>query len=884
MDKDQKSRHEQHLAISVASESGIDDNAEKDTSPDANPHPERMPEHLVALPDPAWGLWQWVGLRGAGFPVAQVLRLASQECAESTDRFLKRKAQTERLYQETLQVLSREPKEVGWQLAKVARRVKGGKTPASFPSEVSAETSTSFRAFQLARATQEQAWSELQILYDQAIEHLGQVLVETARDKRFREAVLWQDREAVHTGIDLFLRQSMETGHASKKQRQHSQLIAKYLQRYTAKNDTIGFFGPVGWARWRQSGPPLEARPRATLLATRITYLETWCLDALGEVFARDSRLLPWAVPRPMPFLFLDGTALHIPFVARPVTLSPAQAAVFAACDGERTAKEIAQALLRTPSPGLTSEADVFATLENLRATRRIFWTFEVSAEEWYPERVLRQQIERVEHLSARQTALEALNLLERAHAAVADAAGDADRLDRALEHLEETFTALTGKAANRAEGKTYAGRTLVYEDCRRDIEVNLGPALLEELGRPLALLLTSARWLTYRAAQLYQTAFKEAYQELARKANSPQVPFATFWSWIQPVLPTDPAQNPIRKLEAELQARWASILALPEGQRRVHYASKHVQSLVEELFAAPHPGWPSACYHSPDIMVAATGQEALQSGDYQLVLGELHVSLNTLDGIIFVPQHPDPPALFRAAGADLPYPRIVPAFSKLFLPAKRTHSALVLPTDFRFIYGVDACGIPSAQALRPGALTVEEIAGRLIARTQDGRQQFDLLELLDGLLSLQVGDSFKLFPSKAHLPRVSIDRLVICRESWHLAPEELTFAFSKNALERYVGARQWAKSYRIPRFLFARTPVERKPYYIDLDSPLFVEMLAKIIRQTQAAAIENGLIAFTEMLPSPEQAWLPDADGYRYTSELRIVAVDQRKYSVPRL
>ena len=884
MDKDQKSRNEQHSHISVASEPGIGDNSGEDTPADANPHPERMPEHLVALPDPAWGLWQWVGLRGAGFPVAQVLQIASQACAESTDRFLERKAQTEHLYQEVLEALSREPKEVGWQLAKVARRLKEGKTSESLPPEASAETSASFRAFQLAHSTREQAWSDLQTLYDQATAHLGQVLVETARDKRFREAVLWQDREAVRTGIDLFLRQATETGHASKKQRQHGQLIAKYLQRYAAKNDTIGFFGPVGWARWQRSGPPLEARPGATLLATRTTYLESWCLDALGEVFARDPMLLPWAVPRPMPFLFLDGTALHIPFVARPVSLSPAQAAVFAACDGERTAREIAQALLSMPSSGLTSESDVFAVLEHLRATRRIFWTFEVSAEEWYPEHALRQQIERVGNLSARQTALEALNRLEEASAAVAGAAGDADCLDRALEHLEETFTDLTGKAANRAEGKTYAGRTLVYEDCRRDIEVNLGPALLEELGRPLALLLTSARWLTYRAAKLYQAAFQEAYEELARKANSPKVPFAAFWSWIQPVLPMDPAQSPIRKLEAELQERWASILAVPEGQRSVHYASEHLRSLVEEVFAAPHPGWPSACYHSPDIMVAATSQKAVQSGDYQLVLGELHVGLNTLDGIIFVPQHPDPTALLRAADADLPGPRVTPAFSKLTLPAKRTHSALLLPTDLRFIYGVDTCGIPSAQALRPGSLIVEEIAGRLIARTRDGRQQFDLLEVLDGLLPSQVGDSFKPFPSKTHLPRLTIDRLVICRESWHFAPAELTFAFSKDALERYVGARQWAKSYGIPRFLFARTPVERKPYYIDLDSPLFVEMLAKIIRQTQAAAIENGLIALTEMLPSPEQAWLPDADGHRYTSELRIVAVDQRKYPASRL
>jgi hypothetical protein len=31
------------------------------------------------------------------------------------------------------------------------------------------------------------------------------------------------------------------------------------------------------------------------------------------------------------------------------------------------------------------------------------------------------------------------------------------------------------------------------------------------------------------------------------------------------------------------------------------------------------------------------------------------------------------------------------------------------------------------------------------------------------------------------------------------------------------------------------------------------------------------------EMLPAPDQAWLTDAQGQRYTAELRMVAVDQR-------
>ncbi|MBO4210621.1 hypothetical protein, partial [Micromonospora echinofusca] len=38
-----------------------------------------------------------------------------------------------------------------------------------------------------------------------------------------------------------------------------------------------------------------------------------------------------------------------------------------------------------------------------------------------------------------------------------------------------------------------------------------------------------------------------------------------------------------------------------------------------------------------------------------------------------------------------------------------------------------------------------------------------------------------------------------------------------------------------------------------------------------------SGRLTVTEMLPTPEQAWLTDDEGNRYTSELRFVAVDQR-------
>lgn len=37
----------------------------------------------------------------------------------------------------------------------------------------------------------------------------------------------------------------------------------------------------------------------------------------------------------------------------------------------------------------------------------------------------------------------------------------------------------------------------------------------------------------------------------------------------------------------------------------------------------------------------------------------------------------------------------------------------------------------------------------------------------------------------------------------------------------------------------------------------------------------EDQVISITEMLPTHDRVWLPDAEGNRYAGELRILAVD---------
>ena len=88
----------------------------------------------------------------------------------------------------------------------------------------------------------------------------------------------------------------------------------------------------------------------------------------------------------------------------------------------------------------------------------------------------------------------------------------------------------------------------------------------------------------------------------------------------------------------------------------------------------------------------------------------------------------------------------------------------------------------------------------------------------------------------------------------------------------RFVGARRWMHAAGLPRFVFARVPGELKPLFVDLDSLTYVNVLAGRVRRAAGAAEP---VVFSEMLPGPDELWLPDAGDGRYSAELRLVAVD---------
>ncbi|HEV8164217.1 MAG TPA: lantibiotic dehydratase, partial [Actinomycetota bacterium] len=197
--------------------------------------------------------------------------------------------------------------------------------------------------------------------YAAASGRLSAAIRQVASDTRFREAVTWQNRRLLTECLD----KATAGEPRNVRGRNHELTIASYLQRYCLKNDTIGFFGPVGWARWNDGGDAITVAAGERLLARRTVYFETWTIDAVARVLGEDPQLRPWFVPRLVAAHHLDSHVVH---TARgvPVTLSEPEAELLSLCDGVRTVREIAADLVWSEFPELGDEDGCFTVLSGL--------------------------------------------------------------------------------------------------------------------------------------------------------------------------------------------------------------------------------------------------------------------------------------------------------------------------------------------------------------------------------------------------------------------------------------------------------------------------------------------------------------------------------------
>jgi hypothetical protein len=577
-------------------------------------------------------------------------------------------------------------------------------------------------------------------------------LRDVAADPAFREAVTWQNRDVLANTVDGLLKAVGQTSN----QRRREEIVARYWQRYCAKNDTIGFFGPLAWGEFRDAGPALAQRSRA-LIRERTVHLETWCLERFLQTVTDD----PW------------------------LPLGP------------------------------------------------------------WPEKDARARIASIADAAARERAAAGLARLETARDRIAAAARD--ELGEALDEFDRVFEDLVGETPERTPELAGGGRTPVYMDAMRDLDVEAGPGLVAELAGSLPPLLESARWLCGRSFDLGCGLMMDAIGSGGRR------PLAPLYGKVLAALRELPRL--LASEHDELRRRWAELLDDPDRTT--------LGDRARARFSDFGPAWPSSVFHSPDIQIAAADVDAVERGDYLVVVGDYHPGTSPLGQGLFSYRHPDRQRFLETWGSDVGTPTIYPVPPRVpQVPlTARLMPASNLPGDI-----VVLPPMPEARTHRGSR--VVSVADLLVDGTGitdcEGSFRAPLQALFWVPMLVATVFSYEPFPATEHMERITVGRTVLRRESWRISIGDCP--------TNPTAVAGWARDYGMPRRVFLRMPDEPKPTYLDVESSALARSFCRQVRRR--ADRPEQLVAVSEMLPRADDCWL-ELDGERYTSELRMTAVD---------
>jgi len=833
--------------------------------PQSSSSPSR--DHLLAL-DLGWSFWRTGCLRGAGFPVNPLNQLRLEHAIEVLQAVQRREAALEAARRDAVTYCRHKTAALKGDERRTWRRWRrglGNLRPVVPPTTNDADFDALCAQVRTAQAALDDRSSEYDRAFTAESAGIERKVVQLFREPRYREALAWQNRPLLKRIAAL---EKPASTIRKSRRRDLTLTLLHYWYRYRTKNESIGFFGPVSWAEIATSDEGLRVRPGHHLVAYRDIQFEYWALRTVCDTFNHVAALKPWLRPKRSAKTRLAGDVL-VTMRRERVNLNGTVGAILKACDGNRSAHAIAAEMIAL---GFTdSDAQTFAILAQCERAGYIDWCVALPVSR-QAETTLHAVVDGIGDESLRADISAQWQSIESGIAAIRnlpwhDSGRDPTALSDAMAVLDETFTQLTGASSSRNAGKTYGGRALAYEDCRRDVEVRVGSDLIKSVAEPLALLGSSARWYSWAIAEEFE---REVTTEVrahlaARSGNS--APLAPF---LDPM--TRLAARVIARQTRALQEKWQSILSLDLTERAVTRSPERLRERIVHDFAAPHPGWPCARFHTPDLMLYRD-----DIGGYQWVLGEFHAAMNTSVHRSMLSVHPDPASMREQYTQDKLREEYLFTPGLNFDGGYRVAGGVVDgDNDIGIVFGPAPADRAESLSVPIANLRIVDTNGRLkIGNVDDGSLR-PIASTFRAVFRLFAMNGFKPVADAEHVPRINLGELVLRRESWRVPAATVPFLDRDRAATRFLKARQWQEAMRFPREIFIRAPLEKKPIHVDFDSALSLDIARRMLRHERDAGND---IVVAEMLPCADDTWLFDAGGNRYTSEFRIPLVDPIPY-----
>ncbi|TYK51434.1 lantibiotic dehydratase [Actinomadura decatromicini] len=658
-------------------------------------------------------------------------------------------------------------------------------------------------------------------LYKEADEHATEQLRPVLRRPLVGEAVFLSN-PAVYRNMLLPLLAA--AGPLNARRRRARRQLYTYLQRFCGKSETVSFFGPIAYGETRAGdGAVLRTdRPRV-----RRVFLAAWAARELARALARDARLLPdlrFHLTRPKG----DGRA---------AATEPADAPAVLAAIGRdgHTLRAICR------ETGLPARKAAH-TLRELVAAGVLDVALGAGPYDLDPLSAFRRQLGDLPASPARDMWLQRLHELERLRAAL-ETESFPDKVE-ILQELEDLFETCTGVPARRGAGRTYADRAIVYEECSSHFSLEVGEDLLRDwerrLGPILEVCTVHGHAAQRQAAHQVATAIRAEDPPAGRPAAIHEMTLAAY------------AHRTTELFQPQGSAFQTDHAPRYRGAEDLHDLLREAATLDGDRYALI------------DLCPRATDVADLRSAG--LVVARIHHHLQ-IPGWLDV-MHPDPAGFAAEAAAWLAErgDRLVG-----FDFGRRNKGYYRFPGREVALRAPSWTDADRDDLLRAEDLTVRVEHDRVRLTGPDDRELLAYLPLSDfakyppyaALSHPQVQHPVFASGSHGRDEEVRVADVVVQRARWHVEASESAGA---TAEARFLTLRRLARRTGC-RFVFVRSLRERKPYLIDLESPLAADLLWHV-------APAGGTLTAEAMVPGPDELWLRDDLGRRYVCELRVQAI----------
>jgi hypothetical protein len=653
-------------------------------------------------------------------------------------------------------------------------------------------------------------------------------------------------------------------GPRTKKTRARERHLLLYLQRVCAKNDTLSAFGPGGWGKTERGLGCLRVAPDPDI-AQRECFLERWVAHGAAAALNVDSEIRIELSPRVHPNARLDGNQFVFTDSGDTRTLDPKTVDLLVRCDGQ------------TPACLLGAEPKL---LEELADQNIISWEVEVPALEPHAFDVLISDVSRwreTPHRTRWLNLLQPISLLPGTFAETIDTAARMKIVEEVDARLDQLGV------ARKAGGRfLYSATNPIGEECFRECHFSIDENLINDVPRD------AAPWIDlWRDCYAFIGGRVAAgLRGLLAKAplQGGALPLPAFLHHCEKLnMPlTGPAlvglaHIAFQEVKAAFRKRMCDRAAVAEYELTAHDCQLVRQNFQFEKFD-------EYTYPSADLQIAAVSIEAVERGDYQWILAELHPPIALLHHGFYW-SCPDKCALSEALSATV-FGK--PSFHFGFFAADFTATTAVrifdaLPTLNYFVAPQRANSrwqvIPPSET----EVYVDERNGDVGLRK---RGSHEYLGSFARNWIIPLGFHPFQFGMAPHMPRLRCGKVIVQRRSWVVTQEELPKGDYTGVSRDLVLSVERLRAERdLPRYVYIR-PTEQalrrsgaegrdkdtKPVFVDLESYLFLEIFHRWLTK-------SGEVEVMEMLPDPDHLlWRePDSEsfreqGSRRTFELRTL------------